>query len=288
MSLARQSWPMPGFIERPMLFADTDGERVMIKNDLIAVTAFSIIFGCASRIHNSEVVSVRDRTVFSLSKQAMMPEKGHDPKAINTAPAIYFAYEQLEDREPDPNKKMFFGNYLTLNLPFPPVEDLRMQLEKWLMETRQVTGPLRHRGEAHITVLTPPEYVLNMQHRSLLVNKETSSPRFLKMNEILEITRAGEFLQPQLEPVCIGRGSATISGKTEHTYFIVIKPKSPTIMNIRKKIDALYVKKGGDAADFEPENFFPHVTLGYTLRDLHESDGVYKDARSCIAKVEIR
>lgn len=70
-------------------------------------------------------------------------------------------------------------------------------------------------------------------------------------------------------------------GKKEiKTYFLVVG--SPALLAIRKKISKLFVEKGGQAKDFVADNFFPHVTIGFTQRDLFESDGVVKDATSCI------
>ena len=45
-----------------------------------------------------------------------------------------------------------FSNYLTMNVNFEPMADLFSQL---LLNQRK---PLTNRGEAHITVVTPPEF----------------------------------------------------------------------------------------------------------------------------------
>lgn len=45
-----------------------------------------------------------------------------------------------------------YGSYLAMNLPFEPIEALRKELE------RRESVSLAHRGEAHITVITPPEF----------------------------------------------------------------------------------------------------------------------------------
>ena len=63
-------------------------------------------------------------------------------------------------------------------------------------------------------------------------------------------------------------------GQNEFTYFVVVQ--SEDLISIRKKIQDSFVGKGGDKNDFNPLNYFPHITLGFTKRDLHESDGVIK------------
>ncbi|MNT17240.1 hypothetical protein D3C72_1523800 [compost metagenome] len=73
----------------------------------------------------------------------------------------------------------------------------------------------------------------------------------------------------------LGRGQATLDGKREETYFLVVD--SQKLKAIRARIHREFVANGGDPKAWDPTNFAPHITIGYTLRDLHESDGVIKD-----------
>ncbi|BBM84664.1 2'-5' RNA ligase family protein [Candidatus Uabimicrobium amorphum] len=155
-----------------------------------------------------------------------------------------------------------YDNYLIQNVPFSPVKELYLSVQEKLKQ------PLKNRGEAHITVITPPEY--NNSLRSVV-----------SMKEIDEIATAMNIQQCQFEIVCLGRGSKKIDGKEEHTYFIVVT--SPQLVAIRKRIADLYVKKGGDASKFDYKHYYPHITLGFTKRDLHESDGIIKDKSSFFA-----
>jgi hypothetical protein len=43
-------------------------------------------------------------------------------------------------------------SHLAMNIPYIPVESLRKEVEK------RLGSDLKNRGEAHITVITPPEY----------------------------------------------------------------------------------------------------------------------------------
>jgi len=58
-------------------------------------------------------------------------------------------------------------------------------------------------------------------------------------------------------------------------------------VDIRREIQKLYVKKGGVGALFEAEAFWPHVTVGFTYRDMFLEDGVFKGHNSCFGRVEM-
>jgi len=64
---------------------------------------------------------------------------------------------------------------------------------------------------------------------------------------------------------------------SEETFLVLVD--SPKLRKIRGKIWRLFVKKGGEPSAWDPAWFFPHITIGYTKRDLHELD-VIKNIRS--------
>lgn len=151
-------------------------------------------------------------------------------------------------------------SYLSLDLPYAPFEKIRQEIE----QSQQMK--LTHRGEAHITILTPPEY--------------EKLKKKLSMKEILALTEKMELHKSPYKLLCVGKGSLKISGTEESTFYTVVE--SDRLFQIRKAIHVLYTSKGGGAQDFSPETFFPHVTLGFTKRDLHYEDGVIKDASTCV------
>ena len=53
---------------------------------------------------------------------------------------------------------------------------------------------------------------------------------------------------------------------------------------IRYKIYELFVERGGDPKAFDPTWFFPHITIGYTYKDLHENSGVLKNVKHSLDK----
>lgn len=157
-------------------------------------------------------------------------------------------------------------NYLVMNVNFPPIKKLLGEVN----EKRKV--PLINRGEAHITVITPVEF-------------DQALKKKIKISEINEIAQASDIQESTFEITCLGKGNAVIDGKEESTFFIVVT--SPKLVQIRTKIHQLFVKRGGASEIFIPEKYYPHITLGFTKRDLHESDGILKDKRSCAHDIKV-
>lgn len=150
--------------------------------------------------------------------------------------------------------------YIGLNVRYPPIEALRKTVEK------KIRKELLNRGEAHITVLTPPEY------RVLT--------KVLTPEGLLAIANQVGGHHSQIKPICIGKGEAMIDEKKEQTYFVVVRV--PVLLRIRFAIYTAFVAAGGKPQDFQPGHFFPHITLGFTKHDLYEQDGVIKNSDSCL------
>lgn len=150
-----------------------------------------------------------------------------------------------------------YSSYLAMNINYAPVKELYNDFIK------DQSLKLKNRGEAHITVITPVEYGDRLAG-------------FMTIDEINKI--AGEFSiqDSKFQVKCLGEGKS----RKDKTYYIVVV--SDDLLEIRKRIEQLYLERGGDSKKFQSSHYFPHITLGYTKRDLHESDGVIKDEKSCI------
>ncbi len=157
-----------------------------------------------------------------------------------------------------------FESYLALNLNYAPFASLYEDLQKSY-------GRLKNRAEAHVTVVTPPEY-------------DEVLSAFLTMNEINDLASKFEIQKAHLNALCIGRGETLLNDKTESVYFVVLDSKD--LLKLRHQIFNAFVAKGGLPSHFDPENFYPHITLGFSLRDLHESDGVKKGRNACFSKLK--
>lgn len=157
-------------------------------------------------------------------------------------------------------------DYLAMPVSYAPVAKARNDLEK----QRRIS--LKNRGEAHVTVLTPPEY--------------KSLGGAVSIQEINNIAKNNSMTPTDLEFICVGRGQLIRQNPTEskmETYFIVVK--SEGLLKIRSEIEELLKQRTAKVSSqsFSAQPFYPHITLGFTDRDLHESDGIIKDDRSCIS-----
>jgi 2'-5' RNA ligase len=156
-------------------------------------------------------------------------------------------------------------SYLIMNLPFGPMEDLFKQVQD------QTVEKLSNRGEAHITVVTPIEFSQELK------------PYGVKIEQINKLAQKMKIQNAKFDITCLGMGEAQLSGKAEQTYYVVVK--SPELGKIREQVQKLVRKSDQGKSRFKAEAFYPHITLGFTKRDLHESDGVIKDSQSCIASL---
>jgi 2'-5' RNA ligase len=160
-----------------------------------------------------------------------------------------------------------FDNYLAMNLPYEPMQELFSELA--VLSPR----PLKTRGEAHITVITPVEYWNDLR------------PYGITMLDIDQLAERLHIQSSQFNVLCLGRGSIQQGAQMEHTFYVVVQSKD--LFVIRQQVQRLLLAKGGRASAFNPYNFHPHITLAFTSRDLFEADGVIKDVRSCVAGVRL-
>jgi hypothetical protein len=158
-----------------------------------------------------------------------------------------------------------FDNYLTMNLPFAPVETLWKSLEAALGTA------LKNRGEAHITVISPPEFTSVLS-------------KVLTMQDINDIATKLNIQSARFTPVCVGRAQVALEGKSEQAYYVVVQ--SEDLVNVRRAIFRKYCEKGGESSLWDPQHYYPHITVGFTKQDLHEeSNGVRKGANSCFMEI---
>jgi 2'-5' RNA ligase len=139
------------------------------------------------------------------------------------------------------------------------IDQLRSQLETISKLS------LKSRGEAHITVISPPEF-------NILKSK-------LSMSEINIIAEHLNIEKAKWTPICVAQ--ANLKNKPNSIVFYIIV-KSEELIKIRNEISTSFLKKGGAPAEFDPLHYFPHITIGFTDRDLYEQDGVIKDTRNCV------
>lgn len=156
------------------------------------------------------------------------------------------------------------GTYLSLGLPLAPARILREDLEQRLGRS------LDNRGEAHVTVVTPPEV-------------GALAEVGVTIEDLKAIAARAQIQKARLDAVCVGQGSARKGGKSAQTYYVVVA--SQDLLSIRKEIQELAVERGARPEAFDAARYFPHITLGFTHGDLHEAQGVIKDTSTCVGPV---
>ena len=155
-----------------------------------------------------------------------------------------------------------FDSTLAMNVQYAPVKSLREELVQALGRELKFFTLWQPTGEAHITVITPVEYFDKIKP-------------YLSIERIEAIAQELNIQNSKFDILGLGRGQATLQEKTEETYFIIVR--SENLLNIRKQIYAEYLQNGGPEGLWDPNLFYPHITVGYTLRDLHIDDGVIKN-----------
>ena len=155
-----------------------------------------------------------------------------------------------------------FDTAIAMNIQYPPVKLIREMLSTYLQYPLRFFTGWNNDGEAHITVITPPEYTDVIK-------------KFVSIERIEEIASRNTIQTSDLKVFGLGRGVVNINDKAEETYFLIMKSKN--LLKIRQQIYEEFVKNGGNKNAWNPRHFHPHITVGYSLRDLHEADGVIKD-----------
>jgi len=154
-----------------------------------------------------------------------------------------------------------YSNALALNVAYDPIVRIRSMIEQKIGRSLDYNKRWNPAGEAHVTTITPPEYVNVLRHG-------------ISIERIHEIAEAEHIQSADLRLLGIGRGVKTIDGTLHETYFVIVD--SNKLREIRHIIYQEYLANGGDPKAFDPTWFFPHITIGYTLKDIHAPE-VYKD-----------
>ncbi|CEG75211.1 hypothetical protein RMATCC62417_10294 [Rhizopus microsporus] len=133
-------------------------------------------------------------------------------------------------------------------------------------ELNSTAVPLLNRGESHITVVSPPEFAV-------------LASAGVTIEQVNDIARKNKIQSSKLKIVCLGKEDVTINNIRKIVYQIIVK--SDDLVKIRREIFKLYVQKKGNTALFDPESFWPHITVGFTSSDVFIEQGVYKGANVC-------
>lgn len=162
-----------------------------------------------------------------------------------------------------------FNNALALNIEYHQIKRLREVLMDELGIKINFLTAWNFSGEAHVTTISPPEYKNVLRH-------------FISMKKINEIAISLDIQGADLTVLGLGSGSTKMGGHIEETFFLIVD--SNKLRKIRHAIYQEFVKNGGDPSAFDPTWFFPHITIGYTKKDIHENNGLLKDIKHSFDK----
>jgi len=191
----------------------------------------------------------------------------YEPPTFYLSPSVHYTANIPFQAHigPAPN-----GSYLAMTLPFAPINQVRQQIDILLQKNNPTSKNLKHRGEAHITVITPDEY-------------ENELKDIIKMAEINQLAIKYRLQAAQFAVLCLGVGTAKLKAVDAFTYYLVVFSKD--LLNFRSALKKLFVARGGNPQVFNPIHYYPHITVGFTIDDLHEKNGVIKDIKSCQGKI---
>ncbi|KAI1316758.1 hypothetical protein EDD11_009496 [Mortierella claussenii] len=170
------------------------------------------------------------------------------------------------------NGTALFTNWIGLNVDFQYVKPIFN-----LVNTTQAlgNGTLISRGESHITIILPTEY------------DQILHPAGVTIEELNALaTHKNRLQRSKFELECLGRVQVVSKpdGVFQQSLQIILK-NYRDLIRYREDVFKLFVKKGGNPALFDAENFTPHITLGFKHRDIFVEDGVYKGKNACIHKI---
>lgn len=157
-----------------------------------------------------------------------------------------------------------FDNAVALDVNYEPILELRKQLTQTLGRDLKFFQGWKPEGEAHVTTITPVEFRDHLSER-------------LSMKDIAKVITRHRVKNIDLEILGLGHGSLREGADKKETHFLIVR--SQALRQVRKEVYDLFLSRGGKPGAFDPDWFFPHITIGYTHRDLHESDGLIKNLK---------
>lgn len=209
----------------------------------VAVACLSLAVGCGGDPTHADVLP-------NSFGDSSTPRFSVDPMITDGSSVEFIEHIDAED-------DAGFGNWLGMNLPFGPAQALLGTLES------ELGTSLMNRGEAHITVITPPEYVSVLRSH-------------LSIEEIHQIARDMDIQGADVELVCVGRGQDEVDDRITQTYYLVVR--STQLLEIRREVFRRFTANGGEPSLFDPDSFWPHITIGFPETDIFS---VRKGTNSC-------
>jgi hypothetical protein len=226
--------------------------------------------GCASQLRTSPLPAELKPNSAAASRSAASVGGNAGERSAAELPALPLEGSFFAGERPAFVSHRGDGAFAYVAIPLPPAPALALLAQVAALAKEKFADIIHGRGEAHVTAITPPEF------HDVLASR-------LAIADIEAIAAAEKLPMAQIEPVCVGRASASVEGRRESAYFVVLR--APDIVRFRRAVANAFVARGGEPGKFDPEHFFPHATIGFTKRDLFEEDGAIKNENSCWARL---
>lgn len=167
------------------------------------------------------------------------------------------------------NKNSRGASFLSMNIPYTPIAELRRQVEfSW---GENLSAIDYHQGhQAHIMVITPQEVELLKPHVTI---------------EEINRMAAREIQKVKFQLGCLGVKSKQTETGRMNTYYLTVMSRK--LLNFRTTIARMYDQRSGTKGRFHPRNYFAHITVGYTHQNLFFDRNTNRLPNRCIADVQI-
>lgn len=156
---------------------------------------------------------------------------------------------------------------LAMNIDYAPIKEVRRRVESsiYLGNPLKFLTAWEAEGEAHITTITPIEYQECMW-------SEKRGIEVLHMKDIEKIALENSIQSSEIKIEGLGFGKKKFGDRhqLDETHFVIVS--SGNLLEIRVEVYEQYLKKGGKKDCWSPNVFYPHITVGYTHKDIHFPD----------------
>lgn len=157
---------------------------------------------------------------------------------------------------------------LIMNVDYQAVADVRRQIEEiYDLE-------LEDRGEAHITVITPPEA------QGWFTESEKGIRDYYSTDAMIA-NYSPDLQFTYFEVVCVGMQENDDGRKV--FYLVVDAPGLIETRDDIKLIAGMNAEEMGEELEFDPFAYDPHITIGFVEGDVH---GVSKGQDTCVQDIE--
>ncbi|KAJ9530140.1 hypothetical protein QJQ45_023423 [Haematococcus lacustris] len=164
----------------------------------------------------------------------------------------------------------YAGSWLGFQLSWALYEPIFAQLN-----STAGVAPLVNRGDVYITTISTAEYAV------------LSSLSSITIQDINAIAMASDIQASSFVPHCVARFRKSLVTPAVVDEAYNVPASSADLVAIRQRVSDLYQMLGGEPGMFNPTSFLPHITLGFSRRNMGDADGVFKGENACWAPISL-